>query len=79
MVKPRPLPQPRPQLEDILNGLSRQVMLQQFFLEKRTRSDGNSGIKNTRLTRDGTKNFYKPFIFDISYLAMLDHANFDRT
>ena len=48
-------------------------------MSTRTRSDGNSGIKNTRLTRDGTKNFYKPFIFDISYLAMLDHANFERT
>ncbi|KAK3749375.1 hypothetical protein RRG08_052159, partial [Elysia crispata] len=76
---PPPLEERVNQLQDILNGLSTQVMLQQFFLEERTRSDGNSGIKNTRLTRDGTKNFYEPSIYDISYLAMHDHANFDRT
>ncbi|GFS25298.1 hypothetical protein ElyMa_005180200 [Elysia marginata] len=67
------------QLEGILHGLSRQVMLQQFFLEEKTRSDGNSGLKTTRLTKDGTRNYYQPSIISRSYLAMHDHANYDRT
>ncbi|RUS88884.1 hypothetical protein EGW08_003323, partial [Elysia chlorotica] len=44
-----------------------------------TRSDGNSGLKTTRLTKDGTRNFYQPSIIDRSFLAMHDHANYDRT
>ncbi|GFO49846.1 hypothetical protein PoB_007635100 [Plakobranchus ocellatus] len=85
---PRPPPPTTPaptmddrvsQLEGILHGLSRQVMLQQFFLEEKVRSDGNSGLKTTRLTKDGTRNFYQPAIIDRSYLAMHDHANYDRT
>ena len=35
-------------LEKVIGGLSRQMMLQQLFVEERIRSDGDSGLKQIR-------------------------------
>jgi len=35
----------------ILGALSRQVMMQQMFVEERIRSDGDSGVKQVRVSR----------------------------
>jgi len=54
-------------------------MLQQFYMEEKIRSDGNSGIKAVRTTRDGTRNYYEPSHLDQRFCAIHDHANYDRT
>ena len=36
-----------------IDQLGRQVKLQQLFVEERIRSDGSSGIKQTRLVQQG--------------------------
>jgi len=76
---PRPLDQRVKQLEDILEGLTRQVMLQQYYVEEKTRSDGNSGLKKIRLTKDGTKNYHETAHIDRRFMACHDHPNYDRT
>lgn len=45
-------------LRQIVGALSRQVMLQQLFVEERIRSDGDSGVKQLRLGSEGTRNYY---------------------
>ena len=35
-------------LEKVIGGMSRQMMLQQLFVEERIRSDGDSGLKQIR-------------------------------
>lgn len=66
-------------MDSVVEGLSRQVMLQQFYLEEKIRSDGNSGIKQVRMSRDGTRSFYEAAHVERGYLAMHDHANYART
>ena len=44
-------------LRQIIGALSRQVMLQQMFVEERIRSDGDSGVKQVRLSNTGTRNY----------------------
>jgi len=78
---PKPLPtEDRVKaLEDIMSGLSRQVMLQQFYLEEKIRSDGSSGIKSVRVNQDGNKNYHAAAHLDSRFLVMHDHPNYDRT
>ena len=45
-------------LRQALASLSQQVMLQQLFAEERTRSDGDSGVKQVRHGNEGTRNYY---------------------
>jgi hypothetical protein len=58
-------------LERSLSTLSRQLMLQQFYSEEQARSNGDSGVKRTRLTfpNDGG---------DVA-LPIHNHANYERT
>jgi len=67
-------------MEELVEGLSRQVMLQQFYSHETIRGDGDSGLKNMRLTKDGSRNYYETaHVGAHSYMAMHDHANYDRT
>jgi len=66
-------------LEDVLKGLTRQVMLQQYYVEEKIRSDGSSGIKQVRVDHEGTKNYYASAHVGRRFLSMHDHANYDRT
>ena len=40
-----------------IDQLGRQVKLQQLFVEERIRSDGSSGIKQTRLVQQGKQSY----------------------
>eukprot|EP00112_Aurelia_sp_Birch-Aquarium-sp1_P018055 Seg4252.2 transcript_id=Seg4252.2/GoldUCD/mRNA.D3Y31 product="hypothetical protein" protein_id=Seg4252.2/GoldUCD/D3Y31 len=59
--------------------LSRQVMLQQFFTEERVRSEGSSGLKQTRNRNIGLKNYFSETHNGNSMAAIHDHANNIRT
>ena len=67
-------------LRNTLGALSRQVMLQQLFVEERIRSDGDSGVKQVRLANDGTRNYFsEAHGYAKRLLAIHDHANNIRT
>ena len=64
----------------ILGALSRQVMLQQLFVEERIRSEGHSGVKQVRHGREGTRNYYSDTHGNSGRLmAIHEHANNIRT
>ena len=64
----------------ILGQLSRQVMLQQQFVEERIRSEGHSGVKQVRHGREGTRNYYSDTHGNSGrLLAIHEHANNIRT
>ncbi|CAH1780052.1 unnamed protein product [Owenia fusiformis] len=66
-------------LKKTVNSLARQMMLQQLFVEERIRSDGDSGIKQTRHSRDGTKSYFSTSFTDSRIAAIHDHTNNIRT
>ncbi|XP_041361296.1 uncharacterized protein LOC121377385 [Gigantopelta aegis] len=66
-------------LEQTVSDLTRQLMLQQLFVEERVRSDGDSGVKQIRRYHDGTRDYYGETHAGSSILAIHDHANYDRT
>ena len=67
-------------LQDSLYQLSRQMILQQLFVEERIRSDGDSGVKQIRHLREGTRNYYAETHASTNrLLAMHDHSNNIRT
>ncbi|XP_069120384.1 uncharacterized protein [Argopecten irradians] len=82
---PPPTPDPRSdkariqQLEEQLESLTRQVMLQQLFVEERIRSDGDSGIKQLRHNHDGTAPYFTSSFSSRSINSIHDHSNYDRT
>ena len=64
----------------VLGALSRQVMLQQLFVEERIRSEGDSGVKQVRHGREGTRNYYADTHGNSGrLLAIHEHANNVRT
>ncbi|KAK3730498.1 hypothetical protein QZH41_015704 [Actinostola sp. cb2023] len=63
-----------------ITALSRQLMRQQLFVEERIRSDADSGVKQVRHLREGTRNYYSPtHTSSTSVLAIHDHSNNERT
>ena len=48
------------QMQKQIDALSRQLMLQQFYAQQRVRTDGNSGLKQIRVTTTG---FIHSFIY----------------
>ena len=63
-----------------IGALSRQVMLQQMFVEERIRSDGDSGVKQVRHNDEGTKIYHSEGHSSHSRLLSIhEHANNDRT
>ncbi|GFO29028.1 hypothetical protein PoB_005553300 [Plakobranchus ocellatus] len=67
------------QLKKIVTDLSRQVMLQQFMLEEKTRTDGSSGIKLIRGGFKGLDNYDSNSHTGNYFMAIHDHSNYDRT
>lgn len=45
-------------IENLLNAITRQTMLQQFYTEQRVRSEGQSGLNILRQRRAGSKNYF---------------------
>ena len=67
------------QMRSTLAALGRQVMLQQFFSETRVRTEGQSGLKVTRLRSTGLKTYHVNTHTGYAAAAIHDHANNDRT
>ena len=64
----------------IVGALSRQVMMQQMFVEERIRSDGDSGVKQVRLGNSGTRNYFSDTHGNSGRLMSIhEHANNIRT
>ena len=59
----------------LTNTMSRQTMLQQLFVEERIRSDGGSGIKQTRLNNQGSKPYYANTYTGSRIAAVHEHKN----
>ena len=67
-------------LRKIVGSLSRQIMLQQMFVEERIRSDGDSGVKQVRLSNEGTRNYLADTHGNSRRLMSIhEHANNIRT
>lgn len=66
-------------IENLLNAITRQTMLQQFYTEQRVRSEGQSGLNILRQRRAGSKNYFTKSHTGNSAAAIHDHANNIRT
>jgi hypothetical protein len=66
-------------LQQSLKTVSRQLMMQQFYVEEQTRADGDSGLKQIRLRAQGTRPYYSASHAESSVASIHDHANNDRT
>ncbi|XP_013383323.1 uncharacterized protein LOC106153767 [Lingula anatina] len=67
------------QMTGTIGTLSRQLMLQQLNMEERIRSEGDSGIKQIRVSSGGTKPYHAPSYVGSRFLSVHDHANNYRT
>jgi len=66
-------------MNQTVSRMARQMMLQQLFVEERIRSEGNSGVKLTRLTRMGTKSYHSTTYNGRRVVSIHDHADHIRT
>ena len=62
-----------------LGALTRQMMLQQLFVEERLRSEGQSGVKQIRNGIGGTKSYHHNSHVGKRIVAIHDHSNNIRT
>ncbi|KAK3766328.1 hypothetical protein RRG08_044518 [Elysia crispata] len=67
------------ELRSTVTTLARQMMLQQLFVEENSRSDGDSGLKAVRQTRDGTHPYHVNSHMSYSVASMHDHADHEYT
>jgi len=65
-------------LQKNLASATRQMMLQQFFVEETRRTDGNSGLKQIRYKSSSTDNYKTPSHVGRSVAAIHDHSNYIR-
>lgn len=65
--------------QQTMGGLTRQMMLQQLFVEERIRSDGGSGVKQIRNNGGGTRPYDINAFAGGSFLSVHEHSNYDRT
>jgi len=66
-------------LQDVITILSKQLMLQQHFVEERIRTDGDSGVKQVRMTNKGTRSFMTDSYSGETAQAVHDHSETERT
>nr|KAG5687773.1 hypothetical protein BaRGS_025667 [Batillaria attramentaria] len=66
-------------LENTTAILSRQLLLQQFYMEEKVRTDGQSGVKQVRILRDGPKSYYPASFTSRTVASTHEHADHDRT
>lgn len=68
------------ELETVTEALSRQMMLQQLYVEEQARSAGDSGIKQIRYRMDGSKPYYSATWGNTNGVAAVhDHADHIHT
>nr|KAG5705263.1 hypothetical protein BaRGS_010714 [Batillaria attramentaria] len=67
-------------LENATSALAQQLMLQQLYIEEKTRSEGDSGLKQIRFRKDGPKSYYTATHSCKSNVAAFhEHANYAAT
>merc|ERR1719495_2688171 len=66
-------------LKNTVHAVTRQVMLQQFYVEEKLRSDGSSGLKQVRIRKGGLNNYFAAGHSGGSAAAIHNHANNIRT
>ena len=60
--------------------LAKQLRMQQQFAEERVRTEGDSGVKQIRMLKHGTRNYYSAtFSGDRNVMTMHDHSNYRAT
>ena len=64
---------------ELIRVLTRQLMMQQMAAEERSRTDGDSGIKQVRHGTSGTESYYSPSHVGSGPASIHDHANNIRT
>ncbi len=62
-----------------INAITRQLMLQQLYVEELTRSGGTSGLKRIRMKTQGTRPYHATTHTMRSVASIHDHANNIRT
>ena len=65
--------------QQMMMMLSQQVMMQQTADEEKTRTDGDSGIKQIRSGQSGTKSYYSPTHVSGGIASIHNHGNNIRT
>ncbi|CAH1794029.1 unnamed protein product, partial [Owenia fusiformis] len=66
-------------MEQTVEVMSRQLVMQQLFVEERIRGDGQSGIKQVRSRETGFKSYHQRSYGGVGVAAMHQHANNERT
>ncbi|KAH3869593.1 hypothetical protein DPMN_032762 [Dreissena polymorpha] len=65
-------------MQKSFSELSRQVMMQQTFVEERIRSDGSSGVKQVRHESNGDRIYFTPDQTSFSAAGIHDHSDYTR-
>ncbi|VDH89427.1 Hypothetical predicted protein [Mytilus galloprovincialis] len=66
-------------IERKFEDLARQLMLTELAMGERARSDEDSGIKQIRITADGTQSYFDATHTFNSVCSIHEHSNYDRT
>ncbi|XP_064645151.1 uncharacterized protein LOC135498699 [Lineus longissimus] len=66
-------------MKQTIGLLTGQLMMQQLAHEEKIRSDGQSGLKQSRVTKIGTKNYHSESHTGFRHAAIHNHANHIRT
>ncbi|KAK0061640.1 hypothetical protein Bpfe_009022, partial [Biomphalaria pfeifferi] len=65
-------------LTDTVKALAKQTMILQESVEERTRTEGQSGIKQVRHDTEGTKNYHGSTHIDTGVAGVHDHSDYIR-
>ena len=65
--------------DETLRMLGRQLILQQLFVEEHIRSEGDSGIKQIRHRRQGSRPYHSDTHTGQTIMAIHTHAHYERT
>ena len=69
----------KPTTDEVLQTLGRQLMLQQLSFEEYIRSEGDSGVKQIRHRRQGTRPYHSDTHTGQTVMAIHTHAHYERT
>jgi len=65
--------------KNIIDSLTRQLMMQELYMEEKTRSEQDSGVKQVRLTHLGTQPYHSQSYSLHRFLAIHEHSNHKGT
>ena len=64
--------------EGVIEDVAKQLEQQRLFIEERARSEGASGVKQSRLTRKGSRPYHSTSYTGDSIVAAHEHSNNNR-